>query len=287
MRATRGARVFLAGLLSAASLIGVAPAPRAEAQAYRGPRTADGKPDLNGIWQALNTANFDLQAHVARPALALRSGPHGPVPAREVLALGAVGAVPGGLGVIDGAEIPYQPWALDRKKENQANWLARDPEIKCYLPGVPRATYMPYPFQIFHSDKAIFIAYEYAGATRNIYLTDPGPPPVESWMGQSVGRWEGETLVVESTGFNDRTWLDRAGNFHSDELKVVERYTRTGPDHMQYEATMTDPKVFTRPWTIRMPLYRRVEPNVALMDFKCVEFVEELVYGQYRKRPLP
>jgi len=146
---------------------------------------------------------------------------------------------------------------------------------------------MPYPFQIFHSDKAIFIAYEYAGATRNIYLTDPGPPPVESWMGHSVGRWEGETLVVESTGFNDRTWLDRAGNFHSDELKVVERYTRTGPDHMQYEATMTDPKVFTRPWTIRMPLYRRVEPNVALMDFKCVEFVEELVYGQYRKRPLP
>ena len=287
MRATRGARVFLAGLLSAASLIGVAPAPRAEAQAYRGPRTADGKPDLNGIWQALNTANFDLQAHVARPALALRSGPHGPVPAKEVLALGAVGAVPGGLGVVDGEEIPYQPWALDKKKENQANWLARDPEIKCYLPGVPRATYMPYPFQIFHSDKAIFIAYEYAGATRNIFLSDPGPPPVESWMGQSVGRWEGETLVVESTGFNDRTWLDRAGNFHSEELKVVERYTRTGPDHMQYEATMTDSKVFTRPWTIRMPLYRRIEPKVALMDFKCVEFVEELVYGQYRKRPLP
>jgi len=235
----------------------------------------------------LNTANFDLRTHVARPALALRSGPYGPVPAKDVVALGAVGAVPGGLGVVEGDEIPYQPWALERKKENQANWLTRDPEIKCYLPGVPRATYMPYPFQIFHSDQAIFIAYEYAGATRNIFMKDPGPPPVDSWMGQSVGRWDGDTLVVESTGFNGRAWLDRAGNFHSEALKVVERYTRTGPDHIHYEAIIDDPKVFTRPWKISMPLYRRVEPNAALMDFKCVEFVEDLMYGQYRKNPLP
>jgi hypothetical protein len=209
------------------------------------------------------------------------------VPAAEVLALGAVGAVPGGQGVIEGEGIPYRPEALEQKRENQREWLKRDPEIKCYLPGVPRATYMPYPFQILQSEKAIFIAYEYAGATRNILFEDPGPAPVDSWMGQSVGRWEGETLVVEVTGLNDQTWLDRAGNFHSEQLKVTERYTRTGPDHLWYEATLEDAKVFTRPWKIRMPLYRRVEPDLALLDFKCVEFVEELMYGQYRKSPLP
>ena len=189
----RGARLYRLPHRSRVPRVGEAPA-------YRAPRTPDGKPDLNGIWQALNTANFDLETHVARPALALRPGPHGPVPAKDVLALGAVGAVPGGLGVVEGDEIPYQPWALEKKKENQENWLARDPEIQCFLPGVPRATYMPYPFQIFQSDKTIFIAYEYAGATRNIFLKDPGPPPVDSWMGQSVGRWDGDTLVVEVTG---------------------------------------------------------------------------------------
>jgi hypothetical protein len=145
---------------------------------------------------------------------------------------------------------------------------------------------MPYPFQIFHGENALFIAYEYAGATRDIYMKDPGPPPVDSWMGQSVGRWEGETLVVEVTGFNDRTWFDRSGNHHSDKLRVVERYTRVGPDHLWYEATIEDPEIFTRPWKISMPLYRRVEPNAQLLDFKCVEFVEELMYGKYRRKPL-
>jgi len=250
------------------------------------PRLAGGKPDLNGIWQALNEANYDLQAHMARPALALRAGPYGPLPAAPVLALGAVGSVPPGGGVVDGDEIPYQPWAAAKKKENQENWLTRDPEIKCYLPGVPRATYTPYPFQILQSDKSIFIAYEYDGAVRNVYLKDPGPPPVDSWMGQSVGRWDGDTLVVDATGFNEDTWFDRSGNFHSDALHVVERYTRTSPDLITYEATIEDPKVFTRPWKIRMPLYRRIEKNAQLMDFKCVEFVEELMYGQWRKKPL-
>lgn len=258
-----------------------------QAAAYRAPRAADGHPDLNGIWQALNTANFDLQTHVARPALAVRPGPYGPVPAAAVLALGAVGSVPGGLGVVEGDEIPYKPEALAQKKKNQENWLTSDPEIKCYLPGLPRATYMPYPFQILQSSKAIFFAYEYAGATRNIYLKDPGDPPVDSWMGQSVGRWEGETLVIDSKGFNDQTWFDRSGNFHSEQLHLVERFTRTGADHLQYEATIEDPQVFTRPWKISMPLYRRVEKNAQLMEFKCVEFVEELMYGQYRKNPLP
>ena len=252
---------------------------------YRAPRLPDGKPDLNGIWQALNEANYDLEPHVARPALAVRPGPYGPVPAAPVLALGAVGSVPPGLGVVEGGAIPYLPAAAQQKKDNQAHWLERDPEIKCYLPGVPRATYMPYPFQILQSVNAIFLAYEYDGATRNIYLKDPGPPPVDSWMGQSVGRWDGDTLVVDATGFNDQSWFDRAGNFHSDALHVVERYTRTAPDVLRYEATIEDRKVFARPWKISMPLYRRLEKDAQLMDFKCVEFVEELLYGRLRKQP--
>ena len=236
--------------------------------AYRAPRTADGKPDLNGIWQALNEANYDIELHVARPAMAVRPGPYGPVPAPAVLALGAVGAVPPGLGVVEGDVLPYLPEALAKRKENQANWLTADPEIKCYLPGVPRATYMPYPFQIFQSASAIFIAYEYAGAVRNFFLKDPGPAPVDSWMGQSVAHWEGETLVVDVTGFNDQTWFDRAGNHHSDALHVIERYTRTSPDVMRYEATIEDPKVFSKPWKMSMPLYRRQEKNMQLIDCK-------------------
>jgi hypothetical protein len=247
----------------------------------------NGKPDLNGVWQALNTANWDLEAHSARPALAMRPGPIVPVPAKEVIALGAVGSVPGGMGVVEGGEIPYTAEARKKKEENQANWLSRDPEIKCYLPGVPRATYMPFPFQIFQSNSAFAIAYEYAGAYRNIYLKDPGPPQVDTWMGQSVGRWDGDTFVVGTNGFHDQSWFDRSGNHHSEQLKVTERYTMTGRDHIQYEATIEDPGVFTRPWKVSMPLYRRVEAGARLGQFKCVEFVEELLYGQYRKEPIP
>src|SRR6266699_2111893 len=225
-----------------------------QAPVYRAPRTASGKPDLNGVWQALNEANYDIQAHTARPAMALRSGPYGPVPAAPVLALGAVGSVPPGLGVVEGDEIPYQPDALAKKKENQENWLSSDPEIKCYLPGVPRATYMPYPFQILQSQSAIAIVYEYAGAVRSLYLKDPGPAPVDSWMGQSVAHWDKDTLVVDVTNLSDQTWFDRAGNFHSDALHVVERYTRTSPDVIAYEATIDDPKTFTRPWKMSMAL---------------------------------
>jgi len=249
------------------------------------PRTAAGRPDLNGLWQALNTANYDIQAHTARPAMAMRPGPVVPIPAREVIALGAIGAVPSGTGVVVDDELPYLPEALAQRKKNQDNWLTLDPEIKCYLPGVPRATYMPFPFQIFQSDSAFFMAYEYAGAVRNVFLKDPGPAPVDSWMGQSWGRWDGDTFVVESSGFNDQTWFDRSGNFHSEQLKVVERYTMTDRDHIQYEATITDPKVFSRPWTMRMPLYRHVNADARLGQFKCVEFVEELMFGQYRKVP--
>jgi hypothetical protein len=246
----------------------------------------NGKPDLNGIWQTINTANWDIQAHSAKPALAMRPGPIVPVPAKEVIAFGAVGAIPSGLGVVDGDEIPYTPEALKKKQENQQHWLSRDPEIKCYLPGVPRATYMPFPFQIVQSDKAFFISYEFAGAVRNVFLKDPGPPEVDSWMGQSVGRWEGDTFVVEVTGFNDQSWFDRAGNHHSASMKVTERYTMTDADHIQYEATIDDPETFTRAWTMRMPLYRRVERGAQLGQFKCVEFVTELMYGHLRKEPI-
>ena len=269
--------------LAAMLAIGVVPL---AGQAYRAPRTSDGKPDLNGIWQSLNEANYDLEGHMARPALALRPGPHGPVPTAAVLALGAVGAVPPGVGVVEGGGIPYKPEALATRKQNREDWLNRDPEIKCYLPGVPRATYMPYPFQILQSVRAMTFVYEYAGAVRNIYLKDPGPAPSDSWMGKSVGHWEGETLVVNVTDLNDNTWFDRAGNFHSDKLHVVERYRRTSPDVIMYEATIEDAGVFTRPWKISMALYRRQEKNAQILDFKCVEFVEELLYGPYRKNPL-
>jgi hypothetical protein len=263
----------------------------AQAQSYTAPRTADGAPDLNGIWQAINTANFDIQAHPARPALALIPGPprtatpglvratRVEVPALPVRALGAVGGVPAGAGVVEGNEIPYQPWALAKKKENADNWLERDPEIKCFMPGVPRATYMPYPFQILQSANKILIAYEFAGATRTIHMDTVGDSPSSTWMGWSRGRWDGDTLVVDITDFNEETWFDRAGNFHSDALHVVERYTPVSPHHLMYEVTIEDPKVFTRPWKMRMPLYRRFDADAQIREYKCVEFVEQLMYG--------
>jgi hypothetical protein len=257
----------------------------AETQAARPARIA-GKPNLNGIWQALNTANYDILSHQAKAALQMRPGPVVPIPAAPILAFGAVGSVPAGNGIVEGDEIPYLPEAAKKQKENQANWLDRDPEIKCYLPGVPRANYMAMPFQILHSDKAVFIAYEYAGAVRNILLKDPGAAPIDSWMGQSVGVWEGDTFVVTVTGFNDQSWFDRAGNHHSDKLKVVERYTPQGPDHLWYEATIEDPATFSKPWKMRFPLYRHINPDARLNQFKCVEFVEELMYGKFRKQPV-
>ncbi|PYS07350.1 MAG: hypothetical protein DMG12_00785 [Acidobacteria bacterium] len=216
-----------------------------QAAVYRAPRTADGKPNLNGIWQALNEANWDIEGHAAGFG--------------RVTALGAEDAIPPGLGIVEGGAIPYQPAALAKKKDNFAKRLTLDPEIKCYLPGVPRAMYMPYKFQIIQ------------GTTK--------------MMGWSNGRWDGETLEIDTTGFNDQTWFDRAGNFHSDALHVVERLTAQTPDLLNYEVTITDPNVFTRPWKMSMPLYRRKEKNAQIMEFKCVEFVEELIYGHLRKQP--
>jgi hypothetical protein len=201
--------------------------------------------------------------------------------------MGAAAAVAPGIGVVEGGPIPYKPEAAAQKKKNSENRLALDPETKCYLPGVPRATYMPYPFQIIQSPKYIMIVYTYARAVRTIYMDDHTEAPADSWMGWSNGHWEGDTLVVDTTGFNDQTWFDRAGNFHSDELHVVERFTVADPEHLRYEATIEDPKVFTRPWTMSMPLYRRAEKNAEILEFNCVEFAEELIYGKLRKGATP
>lgn len=252
------------------------------------PRLSNGRPDFSGIWQTLNEANYDIEPHIARHSLQMREGPINPVPSIPTLRMGAVGAVPGSMGVIvGGGKIPYTPEARELKEENMANWSERDPEVKCYLPGVPRATYMPHPFQIVQSENDFFIAYQYAGAVRDIYLDNPGPSQVDSWMGWSVGSWEGDTLVVDVTGLAEGTWFDRAGSHHSYELHVVERYTMIGPNHIEYTATIEDPQVLTEPFTIKMPIYRRIEENARLMDFRCVEFVEELIYGEARRHPLP
>ncbi len=226
-----------------------------QAQSNRGPRTADGKPDLSGIWQAFTTASWDLLDHSAQKG------------------------VPAGQGVVEGNEIPYQPWAAARRKQNYEERMTRDPLHKCYLPGVPRITYMPFPFEITQTPKLVGVSYEYVHATRLIY-TDGSKHPeglLDFWMGDSRGRWEGDTLVVDVTNFNDRTWFDRAGNFHSEDLHVVERYTPISPDHINYEVTIEDPKVVTRPWKMRMPLYRRLEKNVRVLDYECLEFEEPFV----------
>jgi hypothetical protein len=266
------ASVLVAAAVSAAIIGGVRVVGQTQRSATTGamPRSADGKPDLTGLWQSMNTANWDLQAHAAR---------RGPV-----IALGAAFSIPGGPGVVDGDEIPYLPAAAAKKKENADNWLARDPEIKCYLPGVPRMMYMPYPVQIVQGRDTILMASEFASASRTVRMNTTEKSPTDTWMGWSIGRWDGETLVVNVTDQTDQTWFDRAGNFHSDALKVVERFTVVDRNTITYEATMDDPKVFSRPWKITLPLYRHAEKNARLMEYKCVEFAEELMYGHLRKQ---
>ncbi len=222
------------------------------------PRLADGKPNLNGYWQTMNTANFDIQDHSAHKG------------------------IPGGQGIVEGNEIPYQPWAVEKKKENYKNRAALDPESRCFLLGVPRITYSGHPFQIFQgtaSDK-ITILYEYAHANRFLYTRNLTHPkgPIDWWMGDSRAHWEGDTLVVDNVDFNDQTWFDEAGNFHSDELHAVERYTLTDADHINYEVTIEDSKVFTRPWKMSMILYRHKEKNFQLLDYECYAFDNEQYY---------
>jgi len=216
---------------------------------YAPPRTPHGVPDVQGIWQVLNTAHVNLLDHAA--------GSDGPA----------------GQGVVDGNEIPYQDWAVARQQENFVSRAELDPVGKCHLPGVPRATYLPHPFQIIQTEGHVIMLYEYVHAQRRVYTNGTAhQEDIDFWMGDSRGRWEGDTLVVDVTNFNGFTWFDGVGNFHSDALHVVERYTRLGADHMQYEATIEDPKVFTRPWTMRMLLYRRKEPGLQLFDYQCYAF---------------
>lgn len=262
-------------------------APAAAWKAKRGP---DGvHPDLNGVWQVLNPANYNIEAHPASAALQMREGPYVPVPAASVVALGAIGAVPAGIGIVQnaGGKIPYTPEALATRDENRARAVELDPEVKCYLPGIPRANYMDKPFQIFHSDSAVFFAYEYAGAVRNVFMQDAEDPPLDSWMGTSYGKWEGDTFVVEVRGLLQDTWLDRSGNHHGYATKVIERWTPLSDFHMRYEAEIIDEEVYTAPLKISLVLYKKVEEDAQLQQFKCVEFVEELMYGHLRKNPLP
>jgi hypothetical protein len=263
--------IFAAGAAVLAAIVAASIPMSGQSQSTAMSRTADGKPDFTGIWQAMNSANWDLQAHEAR---------RGPV-----IALGAAFSIPAGPGVVEGNDIPYLPAAAARKKENAENWLARDPEIKCYLPGVPRMMYMPYPIQIVQGRDTILMASEFASASRTIRMNTKEKSPTDSWMGWSIGRWEGDVLVIDVTDQVDQTWFDRAGNYHSEALKVVERYTPVDRNTITYEATMEDPKVFSRPWKISMPLYRHLEKNAQVMEYKCVEFVEELMYGHLRKQP--
>jgi hypothetical protein len=269
---------------------GQQPASSAPAAPAPHPRI-DGKPNMSGVWQALNEANWDLEAHAARPGMVTQPGvypfEYARVPAAPVVALGAAAGVPASLGVVqDDGKIPYKPEALAAKKENVEHWIDRDPELKCYLPGIPRAMYLPYPFEITQSTNNVEMSYAFTNSARTIHLDKVEDPPADTWMGHSVGRWEGDTLVVNVNSFNDKTWFDRTGNFHSDALKVTERFSLLTPDVIWYEATMEDPNVFTRAWRIAMPLYRRMEPNIQLLEYQCIPFVEEFLYGNLRKTPL-
>ena len=237
-------------------------------------RDVYGNPNLNGIWQAMNTAHWDLEAHAAR------AGP--------IARLGALGGIPAGKSVVVGGAIPYQPWALEQREANRADAIALDPAVKCFLPGVPRATYLPFPFQIVQGDTTIMILYEFASASRIVYLDKPDfEHPFEAWMGHSRGRFEGDSLVIDVASHVADTWFDASGNFHSDALRVEERFTPISENVLRYEARIEDPAVFTEPWSITMPLYRRLEDGAQLLEYKCVEFAEELMYGHLVKGAKP
>lgn len=230
----------------------------------------EGRPDLNGLWQANNTANWNLEAHSAEDL------PQFP-------GLGAIAAIPAGISYVEGGTIPYLPAALAQRDENRAGWPATDPEAKCYMPGIPRSTYMPFPFQIVQGNQDILFAYEFATANRVVNMDSDEAAVVPTWMGTSNGRWEGDTLVVEVTGNNELAWYDRAGNYRSTSTSVTERYTKVSDDRIDYAATIEDDTLYSRPWTIRMPLYRRAEQGAQMLEFKCVPFSEELIYGHLVK----
>ncbi len=250
--------------VTAAAVLLTAGAVRAQ-QLERPERMSD-RPNLNGIWQALNTANWNLEGHSAEAL-------------DDVWQLGAIGAIPAGQSVVREGTIPYLPEALAKRDENRAAWPAEDPEAKCYMLGVPRVTYHGMPFQIFQSNGDLLMVYPFAAANRVIYMSDDSELPIDSWMGKSNGIWEDDVLVVTTTGSNGQTWLDRAGNHHSNQLTVTERFTLLGPNHIWYEATLEDPLTYSEPWTIEMALYRLIEENAQLLEHKCVPFADMLLYS--------
>jgi len=261
--------------LGLVTLVGLFSITQAVAQSGDIPRTPSGKPDLSGIWQAMTSAHYDIEPHAAS------EGAHPGL-------MGAISATPAGLGIVEGGRIPYNEQSRRVRDENKANALENDPLTKCYMPGVPRANYMPFPFQIVQSEGVILIAYEVAESNRIVYVDQPElESQVDAWMGHSNAHWEGDTLVVRVSGQMPDTWFDRSGNHHSYEMVVEERWTATGADHVQYEATITDPNTFTTPWTISFPLYRHVADNMQLLEFKCAEFAEEFLYGEWRKPGTP
>ena len=239
------------------------------------PRTPDGKPDLSGIWQAMTNAHYDIEPHAAA---------YGPYP-RE---FGAFSAIPADLGIIEDGRIPYNEQSLRQRDANRLDAITKDPLADCYMPGVPRANYLPFPFQIVQSREVILIAYEVAEANRILYVDQPElESQVDAWMGHSNAHWDGDTLVVRVSGQMPDTWFDRAGNHHSYQMVVEERWTPAGPNHINYTATITDPNTFTQPWTISFPLYRHIREDMQLLEFKCSEFAEEYTYGEWRKPGTP
>jgi hypothetical protein len=239
----------------------------AQAQKLDHPAKIAGHPNLSGIWQTLNTARWNLEGH------SVEGFP------KQFWELGAIGVIPAGPSVLKGGgAIPYLPEALKQRDDNRAHWPDNDPEAKCYMLGVPRVTYQGRPFQIFQGDGDLLMVYPFAATNRIIHMKDHEDLPVDSWMGRSNGDWDGDTLVVTTTSQNGKSWLDRSGNFATNQLKVTERFKLLDGNHMWYEATLEDPKTFSKPWTIEMPLYRLIDNNEQLQEEKCVPYADGLLY---------
>jgi hypothetical protein len=258
-----------------AAALAVATGPSVSAQDTASiPRTASGRPDLTGVWQGGSTQPGPWEEANA----GLGVGGSGRDPNAPVVR--SSNDRPAGR---EGA--PYQDWAAAKVLEAFERRGVDDPTGHCLPAGVPRSVMLGlFPQQIVQTPTTIVILYEYMHTFRVISLDVPHPDDlIPSYMGNSVARWDGDTLVVDVTNQRPETWLDRAGNFHSAELRVEERYTLIGPNHLQYEATLEDPKVYSRPWKISVPLYRRIETNTELLEFKCVPFSEEILYGHLRK----
>ena len=263
--------ITAAAILIAAGVIDAQVPGGAEGPPLRDRPRVSGRPNFNGIWQAVNTAHWNLESHSAEDL-------------KEFWRLGAIAAIPAGQSVVRGGTIPYKPEALAKRNENRKQRPAADPEAKCYMLGVPRVTYHNMPFQIFHAEGDLLMVYPFAAANRVIYMTDRSELPVDSWMGKSMGAWDGDVLVITTKWQNGQSWLDRAGNHASNQLTVTERFTLLGPNHVRYEATLDDPQTYTRPWTIEMPLYRMIDQNAQLLEHKCVPFADGLLYQDLIKK---